>query len=258
MLIDTHAHLDYEYDLSLEDLLAEAAGQEVKTVVAIAAEPGSLERVREIAEKFPNVYFTTGIHPHDAEKFSAEIERQMAALAKHEKCVAIGELGLDYYYNHSDKTAQHAVLNRQLEFSVQVGKPIVFHSRDAEADTISLLKPHATAWREKGHPPGVIHCFTGSKYLAEECLALGYCLSFSGIITFKNAEPLREVVKMVPLDRILVETDSPYLAPVPHRGKKNHPAYTRIVAERVAELRGLSLAEVASRTTENARRLFQI
>ncbi len=262
MLIDTHAHLDYDYDISLDELIREAEAQGVRSFVAIAAAPESLERVRKIAETRENIYFTTGIHPHDAVHFSDTILAQMQALIKHPKCVAVGELGLDYHYNHSDRPTQKSVLNRQLEFSLATQKPIVFHSRDAEDDTIALLKPHAEAWKKAlgpARPPGVIHCFTGSQRLAQECLALGYFLSFSGIITFKNADPLRAIVRdVVPLDKLLVETDSPYLAPMPHRGKKNHPAYTRIVAEKIAELRGLSLNEVATCTTNNAKRLLGI
>lgn len=261
MLVDTHAHLDYEYDITLDALLAEAKAHGIDTIVAIAAAPESLERVSELADSRKNIYFTTGIHPHDAANFSDEIANQMLRLAQKSKCVAIGELGLDYYYNHSEHETQKRVLNLQLEFSLQQKKPIVFHSRDAEDDTINLLRPHAEAWKKtigSDHPPGVIHCFTGSQHLAEECLAMGYFLSFSGIITFKNAAPLREIVQnIVPLEMMLVETDSPYLAPIPHRGKKNHPAYTKIVAEKVAELRGLSLEETAAQTTANAKKLFR-
>jgi len=261
MLIDSHAHLDYEYELSVEDLILEAKSAGIETIIAITASAESLNPVACLAEKFPNIYHSSGIHPHDAKDFTPEIFAQVKKYATRSKCVAVGELGLDFYYDHSDKATQFHALEEQISFSATCGKPIIFHSRDAESDTIHFLKIHSKEWNKShsGFHPGVIHCFTGSKNLAEEALALGYCISFSGIITFKNAEDLRSIAKdIVPLDRLLVETDSPYLAPIPHRGKKNHPAYTRIVAEKVAELKELSLQELASHTTANTKKLFRI
>lgn len=259
MLIDSHAHLDYEYDRSPEQLLAAASALGVNTVIAIAAAPESLDRVRDLAEKFPQVYFTSGIHPHDSSGFTPEIFAQIKQFAQHPKCVAIGELGLDFFYDHSSPEVQFKALETQLNFSVEVGKPVVVHTRDADAETIRFLEPHAKEFLKK-HPskvPGVIHCFTGNAELAKTLLSFGYYISFSGIITFKNADPLRDVVKnLVPLDKMLVETDSPFLAPIPHRGKKNEPGFTRFVAEKVAELKGLSLEEVAKATRQNTQRLF--
>ncbi len=259
MLIDSHAHLDYDYDFSTEELLANAKAVGVERVIAIAAAPDSLERVRELAEKFPQVWFTSGVHPHDAKDFSPEIFAKVKKLAPHPRCVAIGELGLDYHYDLSAHDVQHRALEAQLEFSAEIGKPVVVHSRDADGDTVKFLSVHSKSFLAKhpGRSPGVIHCFTGTAKLAEECLALGYVISFSGILTFKNAEPLREVCqKIVPLHRLLVETDSPFLAPIPFRGKKNQPAHTRVVAEKVAELKNLSLEEIARITRENTERLF--
>lgn len=260
MLIDSHAHLDYEYDISVEALLEEAKNAGVNTIIAIAAAADSLDRVVQLAERFPNIYHTAGIHPHDSKDFTPEIFQKVKTNSALPKCVGIGELGLDYYYDLSEKSVQWTALEQQLAFSVSCGKPIILHTREAEEDTVRFLEAHSKDWQKKfpQNPPGVIHCFTGSAKLAEQALAMGYCISFSGIITFKNAEDLRQVVKdVVPLDRILVETDSPYLAPIPHRGKKNHPAHTRIVAEKVAELKGLSLQELASHTTQNTKRLFR-
>lgn len=260
-LIDSHAHLDYEYDLSVQELVEEARANGVETIIAIAAAPDSLERVAEIAGRFPNVYHTAGIHPHDAEHFTPEVFSLVKQLAKQEKCVAVGELGLDYYYNHSDRPTQHKALQAQLDFSAEIGKPIVLHTRDAEADTLDFLRKHGPDFQKRnpGRAPGVVHCFTASRAFAETALQLGYYISFSGIITFKNAEDLRSTARdVVPLDRILVETDSPYLAPIPHRGKKNHPAHTKIVAEKLAELKGLSLDALADHTTANTRLLFGI
>ncbi|HEY8279074.1 MAG TPA: TatD family hydrolase [Bdellovibrionota bacterium] len=261
MLIDSHAHLDYDYELSTEELLAAAKAAGVQRVIAIAAAPDSLERVRELAEKFPQVYFTSGVHPHDSKDFTEAIFSSIKSLSAHPKCVAVGELGLDYFYDHSDHETQHKALEAQLRFSAEIGKPVVVHTRDADADTLKFLKPHSRDFQAKhpGKAPGVIHCFTGTANLAEEALALGYYISFSGILTFKNAEPLRAVARdIVPMEKLLVETDSPFLAPIPHRGKKNQPAYTRLVAEKVAELKGLSLEEVARQTVANTERLFSI
>lgn len=259
MLIDSHAHLDYEYDVSTEELLAAAGAAGVKRVIAIAAAADSLERVRDLAERFPNVFFTSGIHPHDSKDFTPEIFARVKELSKHPRCVAVGELGLDYYYENSSQQLQFQAIEAQLQHSAEIGKPVVVHTRDADADTLRFLQTHSAEFRKR-HPqraPGVIHCFTGGKQLAEECIKLGYYISFSGIITFKNAEPLREVVReVVPMDKLLVETDSPFLAPIPHRGKKNQPAYTRVVAEKVAELKGLSLEETARLTVSNTERLF--
>lgn len=259
MLIDSHAHLDYDYEFSTEELLANARLAGVKRVIAIAAAADSLDRVRDLSEKFPQVFFTSGIHPHDSKDFTPEIFAKVRVLAQHPRCVAVGELGLDYFYDLSDRQVQVQALEAQLQFSAEIGKPVVVHTREADQDTIKFLTQHSKDFLAK-HPmksPGVIHCFTGGKVLAEAALALGYYISFSGIITFKNAEDLRTIVKeIVPMDKILVETDSPFLAPIPHRGKKNQPAYTRIVAEKVAELKGISLAEVGNATRANTERLF--
>lgn len=261
MLIDSHAHLDYEYESSTEALLAEAKLAGVERVIAIAAAAESLDRVRVLAEKFPNIYFSSGIHPHDSKDFNPEIFARICELSKHPRCIAIGELGLDFYYENSSPELQFQALETQLAHSAACGKPVIVHTREADEDTLRFLRPHAQEFRAK-HPnrsPGVIHCFTGGKKLAEECLALGYFISFSGIITFKNAGDLREVVRdIVPMDRLLVETDSPFLAPIPHRGKKNQPAFTRFVAEKVAEIKGIPFAEVAKITVANTERLFQL
>ncbi|MGZ3738560.1 MAG: TatD family hydrolase [Bdellovibrionota bacterium] len=259
MLIDSHAHLDYEYDVSTEEMLAAAKALGVERVIAIAASAESLERVRELSEKFPQVFFTSGVHPHDSKDFTPEIFASIKRLAKHPRCVAVGELGLDYFYDLSEKATQHIALEQQLQFSAEIGKPVVVHTRDADDDTIRFLTVHSREFlaRHPGKSPGVIHCFTDTARLAEATLALGYHISFSGILTFKNAEPLREVCRdIVPLNRLLVETDSPFLTPIPHRGKKNQPGYTRFVAEKVAELKKLSLEEVANATRANTERLF--
>ncbi len=261
MLIDSHAHLDYEYELSTEELLANAHAAGVERVIAIAASADSLERVRDLSEKFRQVWFTSGVHPHDSKDFTPEIFAKVRSLATHERCVAVGELGLDYHYDLSDRPTQHKALEAQLAFSAELGKPVVVHSRESDDDTVRFLTEHSRAFlaRHPNRAPGVIHCFTGTRKLAEETLALGYYISFSGILTFKTAEDLRQVCKdVVPLDRLLVETDSPFLAPIPYRGKKNQPAHTRVVAEKVAELKGLPLQELARLTLSNTEKLFAL
>ncbi|RZA09076.1 MAG: TatD family deoxyribonuclease [Proteobacteria bacterium] len=259
MLIDSHAHLDYEYEQSTPELLALAKAAGVDRVIAVAAAVDSLKRVRELSETYPNVFFTSGIHPHDSKDFTPEIFAEIRELAAHPRCVAVGELGLDYHYDLSDRPLQHDALKQQLAFSAELGKPVIVHTRDADADTVTFLTEHAAQFRARhgDKSPGVIHCFTGTAELAKACLALGYYISFSGIITFKTAGDLREVVRdIVPLEKILVETDSPFLAPIPFRGKKNMPAHTRVVAEKVAELKGLSLEAVAAATRANTELLF--
>lgn len=261
MLIDSHAHLDYEYEFSTEELLANAKAAGVERVIAIAAAADSLDRVRELSEKFPQIWFTSGVHPHDSKDFIPEIFARIKTLATHPRCVAVGELGLDYHYDLSDRPTQHKALEAQLAFSAELGKPVVVHSRESDDDTVKFLTVHSKAFKAKhpGRAPGVIHCFTGTAKLAEETLALGYYISFSGILTFKTAEDLRTVCKnIVPLDRLLVETDSPFLAPIPFRGKKNQPAHTRVVAEKVAELKGLPLEEIARLTLANTEKLFAL
>ena len=261
MLIDSHAHLDYEYDVSTEELLRNAKEAGVEKIITIAATVDSLDRAKNLADRFTELYFTSGIHPHDAKDFSSEIAEKIKQLAQHPKCVAIGELGLDYHYDLSDRSTQFSVFTAQTALALELGKPIIVHTREADADTLKILAPFAKSFLEQwpDRSPGVIHCFTGDRALAEACLQLGFYISFSGILTFKNAEDLREIVRtVVPLDKIMVETDSPYLAPIPHRGKKNQPAFTKFVAEKVAELKGLSLPELAKYTTANTSRLFRL
>lgn len=258
-LIDSHAHLDYEYEMGLAQVLANAKDAGVSHIIAIAAEPDSIDRVFDLAKKHNNLFHTAGVHPHEAKFWNKDLFAKVKERSLSPKCVAIGELGLDYYYDHSDRDEQIACLRDQLEYSVAVGKPIVVHTRDAETDTISELTKHSHSWRASHGTelsPGVIHCFTASREFADFALKAGYYISFSGIVTFKNAEDLRAVVKIVPLDRLLVETDSPYLAPIPHRGKQNQPAYVRFVAEKLAELKDVSIAELIALTRANTIKLF--
>ncbi len=260
MLIDSHAHLDYEYNFSTEELLNNAKKAGVNGIIAIAAASDSLEKTKKLAEQFPEVYFTSGIHPHDSKDFNPSILDTIRTNHRHPKCIAVGELGLDFFYTLSEKKIQFEALEIQLNLSVEIGKPVVVHTREADEDTLRFLTKHSKEYLAKhGKSPGVIHCFSGSEHLAKECLKLGYYISFSGILTFKNAEDLRKIAKeIVPMDKLLVETDSPFLAPIPHRGKKNQPAHTLEVAKLVANLKGLSLEEVAERTRVNTVNLFSL
>lgn len=254
-LWDTHAHLDSKaYDEDLEEVLERAGGVGVRRIVAIGQwrDPGNFGGALELAARFPQTFYPTmGIHPHEVARVPAEDWEELARLAALPQTIAVGETGLDYHYDHSPREDQRRWFRHQLELARSLGKPVVVHTREADDDTYAILS-------ELPPPSGVIHCFTGGPERARAYLDLGLYLSIPGVVTFKNAEPLREAVRMAPLDRLLVETDCPYLAPIPHRGKRNEPAYVRLVAEAVAELKGLSLEEVARATTANAMALFSL
>lgn len=254
MLVDSHCHLDrldlspYQGDLGAALDAARARG--VRQMLCIGIDRGNVSTVIDIAERHEGIYASVGIHPLDITEAVASVD-ELLQWANHPSVVAIGETGLDYYYSTEHIQRQQESFSNHLQASARCGKPVVVHTRNAVDDTLALL-------REAGDPDvgGVLHCFTESWAMARAALDLGFYISFSGIITFRNAAELREVVKQVPLDRILVETDSPYLAPVPYRGKKNEPQYVVEVAACVAEIRGLSVAEVAAATTANFGRLF--
>ncbi len=262
MLIDTHCHLDYEYDdgKGPAELVAEARAAGVEALVTIGVEAASIERLPSISEKFENVYFTVGVHPHEAAAMKDEDLVRLREAAKHPKCRAIGEIGLDYHYDHSPREIQRARLEQLLDLAVESKLPVVIHSRDGEDDLLPALERYAAKVKSQGGDriPGIIHCFTGTQKFAEACVAIGFYISFSGILTFKKADDLRESARLLPLDRILVETDSPYLAPMPYRGKKCEPSMVVQTAKKLAEVRGITFEEVAAATTANAKRVFGI
>lgn len=256
MLIDSHAHIQgNEYDGEVEAVIERARGVGVEKIIAVggAGDMSSNTDAIALADSFHAVYATVGMHPHDAKDVGIEELETLRGLTTHPKVVAVGETGLDYYYNHSSHELQEQAFSSFIHMACETGLPIVVHERDAAEKAAELLRQEGN-----GKLCGVIHCFTGNYQAARAYLDLGFYLSFTGIITFKNAEPLRAVVRQIPLDRILVETDAPYLTPVPHRGKRNEPAYVRFVAETVAKLRGISLEEVASITTANTQKLFSL
>ena len=251
MLIDSHCHLNFP-DLAqrLPEVLANMAEAGVDKAIAISVSRQSFEEVHTIAQNYPNIYATVGIHPDDpeAEEFSLE---ELLERAARPKVVGIGETGLDYHWCKGDLAWQHQRFALHIEAANRSGLPLVVHTRDAAEDTMRLL-------REYQAHAGVIHCFTEDVHIAKLALDLGFYISFSGIVTFKNAAAIQEAARYVPLDRMLVETDSPYLAPVPKRGKPNEPAYIRHTAAFVAQLRGDSLENIAQATTANCLRLFNL
>jgi TatD DNase family protein len=252
-LVDSHCHLDYlEKDGDIEPVVARALQAGVGTLVTICTKLSEFDRIEAIARRFPRVYCTVGVHPHEAAREGQETPARLLELATHDKVVGIGETGLDYYYEHAPRDAQQVSFRSHIAAARETGLPLIVHARDADDDTVAVLQEEYA----KGPFPGVIHCFTAGPALAKAALEIGFYISLAGIVTFKSAEDLRDTVREVPLDRLLVETDSPYLAPVPRRGKTNEPANVVYTAAALAELRGVAAADFADRTTENFFRLF--
>jgi TatD DNase family protein len=253
MLTDLHCHLNELSEDDLSGVLERAKAAGVSQFMAIGAgyEFAANAKTLAIAEKYPQVYCALGMHPHDARLVTDDTIEQIRQMAKSPRVKAIGEIGLDYHYLHSPKEDQRRVLADFVRLAHELKKPLVIHDRDCGDELIDILR--AEGAEKLG---GMVHCFTGAEDLARKYLDLGFIVSFTGIITFKKSDALREVVKMVPLDRITVETDSPFLAPMPHRGKKNEPAYVRLVAEAVAAIKGVSVEELARVTHANIQRVF--
>lgn len=252
-LFDTHAHLDSpKLRGDLSDVLAQADEHEVRRIITIGASRG-MESNREalaLASAHDHIRCTTGVHPHEAADATEEFLALVREHATNALVVGIGETGLDYFYDYSPRDVQQRVFRTLLSLSAEVSKPVIIHSRDAEEDTVAIL-------RESGVTGGILHCFSGTRAFAEAALELDFYVSFSGIVTFKTARELLEIACDVPLDRILIETDAPYLAPVPMRGKRNQPAFVRHTAAAIAEARGMSLEQLAEVTWTNACRVFQ-
>jgi TatD DNase family protein len=253
MLVDSHCHLDFpDYAGQVDAVLERARAAGVGVCVSIGTELKRFPGVRAVAERFDNVWCSVGVHPHEAEKELLSDPVPLIAEAAHPKVVAIGETGLDFYYEHSPRAEQAANFRAHVAAARQTGLPLIVHTRDADDETIDLLRDEMG----KGAFTGLIHCFTGSQRLADAAVKMGLYISVSGIATFKNSAALREVIRSVPSDRLLVETDAPFLAPVPHRGKTNEPAFMVHTARMLAELKGMSESELATATTENFFRLF--
>jgi TatD DNase family protein len=250
-LVDSHVHLDdRKFDADREAVIERALAAGVESMMAIGTGhgPPDLETAIRQAERYPFMLATIGIHPHDASKATPETFERLRDLARHPKVVAIGEIGLDYHYDFSPRDVQRSVFLKQLEIAAEAGKPIVIHSRESWPDTMALV---GQCW----HGRGILHCFTGGPQQAREALALGFHLAFGGVLTFPNADAVREAARITPEDRLLVETDCPYLAPVPHRGRRNEPSFVVEVARRLAEVRGSTLDEIAAQTARNFKQL---
>ncbi len=248
--IDTHCHLD-KLDSTPEEAIIEAKQAGVQRMVTVSVDEPSLDFVSSMVQQFPEVYGSVGFHPHDAAELTEDLEQKIRKLALEEKkLIAIGETGLDYHYMYSSAEVQQQVFSKQLQLAVELNLPVIMHSREAEKDTLNILQ-------EIPVPPlGVAHSFTSSFEMAKTLIEMGWYIGINGIVTFKNAEDLREVVSWLPLDRLLLETDSPFLAPIPFRGKPNKPAHIPTIATFIAELRGISLEQLSEQTSANAQRLF--
>jgi TatD DNase family protein len=257
MLIDSHCHLDdKQFDPDRDEVIARAreAGVEHMMAIGTGNGPPDLECALRLARQHDFIYATVGVHPHDASKATPETFAAMEALAGEAKVLAIGEIGLDYHYDFSPRDVQRDVFVTQLKLAGRAGKPIVIHTREAWEDTLLVLREqNGSAWR---CPTGIIHCFSGGPTEARQALDLGFYLSFGGVLTFPKAEALRDAARMTPEDRLLVETDAPYLAPVPKRGKRNEPAFMVETARRLAEVRGVAPERIAEATTANFERLL--
>jgi TatD DNase family protein len=251
MLVDSHCHLDFP-DLAenLPQLLDLMQSNDVACAVCIGVNLEDFPRILALAEAHPQILASVGVHPEASDVREPSVA-ELVSLARHPKVIAIGETGLDYYWHKDQPEWQRQRFRTHIRAAIEAGKPLVIHNRDAAADTLRLMSEEGA-----GQVGGILHCFTETWEVAEVALALGFHLSLSGIVTFKNALTVKEVARRVPLDRLLVETDSPYLAPVPYRGKVNQPGYVKHVAEEIARLRGISVEDLATATTDNFFRLF--
>lgn len=258
MLIDSHCHLNMldlaDFDGNLDNVISEAKRSDVQHMLSVCVTLSDFPVLQKISQKYENVYISVGVHPNDLAEEIPSVS-QLVSLGSDKKCIALGETGLDYYRDQSDenKNNQHIGLKHHIEAAKELNKPLIIHTRSAADDTIKILRDENAS--EIG---GVMHCFSENWEIAEQALDLGFYISFSGIVTFKNATNLHEVAKKVPLERILVETDAPYLAPVPFRGKQNHPGLVKYVVESIAKLRGIGYEDVAKITTENFYKCFRL
>ncbi len=262
MLIDTHTHLDdARYNADREAMIERARAAGVDTMITIGCDLATSRAAVALADRYPFVYASIGVHPHEVKHIQPDWYETFRELAAHKKVVAFGEIGLDYHYNHSSQEEQRQRFREQVRLARELRLPVIIHTREAQADTVAILREE-----QASDVGGVFHCFSGDAWLAKDALDLGFYLSFSGIITFQNATMLRDIAKTVPLDRLLIETDCPYLTPVPHRGKRNEPAYVAQVAEQLAKGRraetdsgaAMTAADIGRLTSANARRLFKL
>jgi TatD DNase family protein len=254
MLFDTHVHLNAEqYNEDLQEVIERAQTEGVSAMVVVGFDRPTIEKALQLSEAYDFLYASVGWHPVDAIDMTADDLEWLKELSSRPKVVALGEMGLDYYWDKSPKDVQKEVFRKQIRLAKEVNLPIIIHNRDATADIVQILKEENA--REVG---GIMHCYSGSVEIAMECIDMNFSISLGGPVTFKNAKKPKEVAAAVPLDSLLIETDAPYLTPHPFRGKRNEPAYVKLVAEQIAELRGMSFEEVAEATTKNAKKIFGI
>ncbi|MBQ2645078.1 TatD family hydrolase [bacterium] len=254
-MIDTHAHIDFEnYDNKFDLLLKEIKLAGVDKVIIPGVIPKGFNKIISLIEKYDNLYGAIGVHPSELKDVETDWEVKVENLLNHQKVIAVGEIGLDYYWDKDEEihNLQKQVLIKQIELAKMNNLPILIHDREAHQDCFEILSEHVN-----GKIPVVMHCFSGSPEFAERCLKQGWYLAFGGVLTFKNAKKMKEVVKITPIDKILLETDSPYLTPVPHRGEENSPAYVKFVAEEIARIKEISFEEVNKSTTDNAFKIFK-
>lgn len=255
-MIDSHAHLDDpKFDLDRDSLINNLEKHGIEYVFNIGADIVSSRNSVALADKYENIYAVVGIHPHDASSYNEEIEKELIELAKNKKVMAIGEIGLDYYYDNSPRDIQMEVFKKQIELAAKLNLPIVIHSRDAHKDTFDTLKE---AHEKYPDMKVLIHCYSSSVEMMREYMKLGFYIALGGVVTFKNSVTPKEVAKEVPLSRLLLETDSPYMAPVPLRGKRNEPMFVKYVAEEIASLRGINIEEVIEQTSKNTKEFYGI
>ncbi|MEK4484027.1 TatD family hydrolase [Psychrobacillus sp. FSL H8-0484] len=254
MFIDTHVHLNADqYDEDLQEVIERALQANVNQMVVIGFDRKTIERAMKLAEEYEFIYVVIGWHPVDAIDCTEEDLQWIEELSAHKKVVGIGETGLDYYWDKSPKEVQQVLFRKQIRLAQKVNLPIIIHNRDATEDVVRILK------EEEAHlTGGIMHCFGGSVETAKQCIAMNFLISLGGPVTFKNAKKPKEVATEIPLEYLLIETDAPYLAPHPHRGKRNEPALVTLVAEEIARLKGVSIEEVAEATTTNAKNFFHL
>ncbi|MBK9215882.1 MAG: TatD family hydrolase [Chloracidobacterium sp.] len=267
MLIDSHCHIDGEhFDADRDEVVQRARDAGVELMLNVGTgdpRTDDFERAVAVAEKYPCVYASVGVHPHDAKLYDDAAEEHLIGLTKSEKVIAWGEIGLDFYYDHSPRDVQVKVFRRQIRTAKRLGLPIIVHSRDANDETVEILTEEYSGITDNrelitDNRPGVMHCFGGTPEMAEALIRIGFLISFAGNVTFKKADNLRDAARVVPLDRLLVETDCPFLTPVPHRGKRNEPSFVVHTAQFLADLYCVDFAALAEQTTRNFHRLFRI
>ena len=250
-MIDTHSHINFEdYKLNFEEFLSEIKHNEVEKVIIPGVEPSSFNEIISLCNKYEMIYGTIGVHPSEFQTYNQKVEAIIYRLIENSKIVAIGEIGLDYHYGNDSKEEQKNILRKQLKIAEETKLPVVIHDREAHEDVFEILQEYKLS-------NVIFHCFSGNSNFAKRCIDKGYYIGIGGVVTFKNAKDLKESTKIIPIDRILLETDAPYLAPVPYRGKINTPAYLKYIAKEIANIKEISIEEVKEQTTINAKRIFK-